>query len=62
VTPEQIVVNEINAVIDSLPEEDRSQVRLIAGKLQGMLIMDGRTALALALVGAQLAAYPGPSP
>jgi hypothetical protein len=59
-TPEQTVVNEINAMIDSLPEEDRSQVRLIAGKLQGMLIVDGRTALALALVGAQLAAYPSP--
>ena len=61
-TPEQIVVAEINEVIEKLSEDDRIQVRMIAGTLQGMLMADGRTALALALVGAQMAAYPDPSP
>ncbi len=57
-TPEQITVCEISAILAALSPDDRAQVKLITEGLRGMVKADKRTMLAIALVGAEMAAAP----
>lgn len=57
-TPAQITVCEISAILAALSPDDREQVESITIALRGMIKTDRRTILAIALVGAEMAATP----
>jgi hypothetical protein len=58
-TPEQATLHDVRAEIAKLPEDDRLRIEAIAGSIRNILRADPRAAMALALVGAELAVAEG---